>query len=609
VKIATKIYYRLKRECRDLSSYARSKLISQLTEKDVLKKWQSETSSDSFESCIREWLERKHFLLSENIAASSQVMSEANRILEGRTTIYGKEVNLNNPSLWHADPLTNNKWDSTIHYSRFSVFHPSHDGETDIRRLWELGRFGWAVNLAQAFASTQKPEYVKAWQKFIDDFIKSNRPEYGPHWLNAMEPAMRAIQWGRAYSYIISRDIDIHTNIDFYKRLVMSLLEHGQYIYTHLEWTPSGRTNHYISNLVGLLSIAVLIPEWKPAHAWKEFAIQQLSEEIEIQTDKEGFHSEASTAYHHFVTELYSFVSALDRVHQLGFSSRFHGRVRQMIEVNQTIRGKENIDPRLGDDDSSTLFNDADVLKKIFPWKLRMVTLSNSMKYESSGFYILRSSEVNCIVQCGPNGQEGVGGHAHNDKLSFVLNHQGKPLIIDSGTYSYSANIKLRNQFRSIYSHNTLIVDDQEQNELLDWRALRDRSRAKIIKWEDSDDTISFSGEHYGFTSIGCIHRRTIELKKSINQLTFLDEIISTNPHKVCIQLHFCPSLKKEDFKLENNALTIPQGKILFKTPVKLEIVTKEISLVYGTKLQTSSLLIKKETQGNEKIPWVIELK
>jgi len=64
-------------------------------------------------------------------------------------------------------------------------------------------------------------------------------------------------------------------------------------------------------------------------------------------------------------------------------------------------------------------------------------------------------------------GQDGNGGHAHNDTGSFELNYKGKDFIIDPGSYVYTADPKQRNKFRSIFSHSIFAIRNQEFNRFI----------------------------------------------------------------------------------------------------------------------------------------------
>ncbi|MBN2227225.1 MAG: alginate lyase family protein [candidate division Zixibacteria bacterium] len=91
--------------------------------------------------------------------------------------------------------------------------------------------------------------------------------------------------------------------------------------------------------------------------------------------------------------------------------------------------------------------------------------------FPDSGIYIFWSRRLHLTICATPVGQNGLGGHSHNDKLSFSLHLDGKSRVDDPGTYLYTALPERRNEFRGIHAHNTIVVDECEQNR---WREGRD---------------------------------------------------------------------------------------------------------------------------------------
>ena len=55
-------------------------------------------------------------------------------------------------------------------------------------------------------------------------------------------------------------------------------------------------------------------------------------------------------------------------------------------------------------------------------------------------------------------------GHTHNDKLAIELQVNGKDILFNPGTYLYTPKPEARYTFRSVKSHNTVSVNDMEQN-------------------------------------------------------------------------------------------------------------------------------------------------
>ncbi|MFI4861053.1 MAG: heparinase II/III family protein [Phycisphaerales bacterium JB063] len=80
--------------------------------------------------------------------------------------------------------------------------------------------------------------------------------------------------------------------------------------------------------------------------------------------------------------------------------------------------------------------------------------------YPGMGLYIYRHGRLTTIVRCGEVGQNGNGGHAHDDQLSFVLYVDGEPIIVDPGTGCYTPDPALRDKMRHYVRHNTIASDD-----------------------------------------------------------------------------------------------------------------------------------------------------
>lgn len=75
------------------------------------------------------------------------------------------------------------------------------------------------------------------------------------------------------------------------------------------------------------------------------------------------------------------------------------------------------------------------------------------LAYPDFGAFILRSERAFLGIRCGPVGQNGFGGHAHNDQLAIELHVDGVDLIADPGTYVYTPLPEMRNAYRSSLAH------------------------------------------------------------------------------------------------------------------------------------------------------------
>jgi uncharacterized heparinase superfamily protein len=151
--------------------------------------------------------------------------------------------------------------------------------------------------------------------------------------------------------------------------------------------------------------------------------------------------------------------------------------------------------------------------------------------------YIYQFDSRTLTLRCGPAGQQGNGGHAHNDQLSFELTIGGQSVIVDPGTYLYTPSPAIRNRYRSTAMHNTLVFADREQN---DWEAgqrglfsLHRCSQARVIAWEGD----TWIGEHDGF---GRPHRRILRLRR--NGLDATD--VCHEPGARWLAFHLAPNVR-----------------------------------------------------------------
>jgi hypothetical protein len=131
--------------------------------------------------------------------------------------------------------------------------------------------------------------------------------------------------------------------------------------------------------------------------------------------------------------------------------------------------------------------------------------------FEKSGVYVFKSKGFYLIVSAGTNGQNGNGGHAHNDRLSFELEIEGNTIFKDPGTCLYTPNPELRNKFRSTLAHNSIITEFGEPNK---WQwgkfglfSISDDSTCRLIDYADNSITLEMACKSY-------VHRRVFTILK-----------------------------------------------------------------------------------------------
>ncbi len=140
----------------------------------------------------------------------------------------------------------------------------------------------------------------------------------------------------------------------------------------------------------------------------------------------------------------------------------------------------------------------------------------STFAYPDFGLFIWRSLRFFLSVRCGPVGQNGNGGHAHNDQLAIELNIDGEDWIADPGTYLYTPSPKDRDAYRSVHAHAAPKIGKGEPARLdLGLFRLEDKANARCLRF----DIGGFEGMHVGYREP--LHRR-IELENSRIRITDL---------------------------------------------------------------------------------------
>jgi uncharacterized heparinase superfamily protein len=161
------------------------------------------------------------------------------------------------------------------------------------------------------------------------------------------------------------------------------------------------------------------------------------------------------------------------------------------------------------------------------------------------------------LVDAGEIGMRGIGGHGHNDVLSFDLWAAGAPLLVDSGTFTYTADPLARQALRSTAAHNALRVDGQETSRLGGDRWLwliENDAHPRDVTWLSDGEHDVFSASHDGYRRLAepVTHTRRIVFDKSRRHWRIDDSLTGTGAHLV--ELFFHPGLP---FELEKDAILV----------------------------------------------------
>src|SRR5436190_4058411 len=425
-------------------------------------------------------------------AERTDLMRRADDVLAHRFDFLGSgPVKLGGKIDWQRDFKSGRRW-PLRHISGVPISYPD---DSDIKVPWELSRFQHLPLLAGAHRLTGEARYLDEIGAQLADWIASNPVEFGANWACTMDVAIRAANWTAALALCA----EAAAGSEWLEPAVGSLLLHGRFIRGHLEWAES-RGNHYLSDVVGLLPVAALFSAGAEGRAWAQWAAAELVAEMDHQVRADGCDHEASIPYHRLVTELFVCGGqAVDALLPDALPARFRARLELMLDFVAAYTRPDGLAPQVGDADDGRFLPLGDYaaadprshLHLFAQAGRRHAPIAASAALPEGGFYVLRGGDLYAIVRCGDVGVGGLGSHAHNDQLAFELSWRGHPLVVDPGSYLYTADPAARNMFRSTAFHAALRIDGAEQNALSGTRlfALDDRTRAEALVWDAAGET------------------------------------------------------------------------------------------------------------------------
>ncbi len=617
------------------------------------------------------------------------------------------------PIDWHLDFKSGYRWSESTWYKDIRY---GHNIGVDVKVPWELARMQHLPQLAIAYAlavqsspekwpsdftgqakhkdksneqekgteyknqqsingQMEQPErYAWEFRRQVLDFIATNPPRFGVNWACTMDVGIRVSNWLAAYDMFCACGAQFDQ--EFLEVFRRSVYEHGLHIVNNLECNEEYRSNHYLSNIAGLLFVAACLPCSPEIDAWLAFTVQELITEVENQFYHDGGNFEASTSYHRLSAEMTLYATAMvlalpdEKVNALRdynhtlinikpslkrsplsfcsipikkgsklkaksskstspFPEWYFERLEKIAEFTMHITKPNCHIPQIGDNDSGRFFKlqsthkkmtvaqakkrylnlegyeelpdnaiyldedfldhrhlvasinglfdrddftafvgdewlETDLIRNITdgitissykkvgePTAAEKVRIGSDNKwdelcseleatpeeqkkainiplpdgaavglklyaYPDFGFYIYRSKRFYLAIRCGSIGQNGNGGHAHNDQLSIELNINGKDIIADPGTYLYTPLPERRNEYRSVKAHFAPQVKGREPGNL-------DEGLFKLVDAVSGECLYfgeeGFVGRHYGYSSKIWLHIKFQECKLKISHI------------------------------------------------------------------------------------------
>lgn len=517
--------------------------------------------------------------------ASAEAAARADHILAHRYDLLGyRDLRWATDAgqiAWHYDPVH-----GRTAPQRFFADVPYLDPAIgDHKVIWELNRHQHWLQLGRAFWLTGNMRYADAITSQLEDWLAANPPRTGINWASMLELGFRSLSWVWAMHFLLAANpkfqITNHkSQIETPWLVDMFVGLHHQL--THIEQNLSlyfSPNTHLTGEALALYVVGVALPELAGSARWAERGRAILLRELGRQIARDGGHLERSTHYQRYTLDFYLMALLTARRDSDSEAvTAFSRVVTRLADFTRTMADDEGRLPLIGDDDGGMLWptagrdgNDvrdslalAAVLldrPDLAPWGLQEEVLwiagpravdtaspvvrqrdaiaLRSRTFGETGYVVARDrAGTHAVIDVGPHGYLN-GGHAHADALAITLTLQGRPLLIDPGTSTYTMDRKLRDQLRSSMSHNTVTLQSRSSAEPAGPFHWTSRADAVLHASRHNEHFDWIEASHDAYTPLRV--RRTV-FRGPQSGWIVLDEVLGDGPVTASAHWHFDPS-------------------------------------------------------------------
>jgi hypothetical protein len=482
------------------------------------------------------------------------ILAEAEHILAGNLPFFGAlSFACGFPPRWFQNPITGQSVSPHQPWMQMRFASPEYG---DLKFILEPSRFLFVYPLVRAYALSGDEKFPEAFWSAIEDWARHSPPMSGPLWICGQECSLRILAWTFALHSFIHSPSSTNERVAL---LVSMIAAHAWRTAQTLGYARSQRSNHLISEAVGLWTAGTLYPELREAQVWKNLGAHLLHEAVLDQITPAGVSQQHSFNYQRMILHLLLWTLRLAEVHDAPLHDDIRARAQTAFDfMRPWVDPASGHAPNYGSDDGSLIlplapgaYRDFRPLLQSGAAVLRSRALQSGPSDESAlWFGVKPSTSEKPAPSPLPSAETGYfrlgdanswvlvrAGHYTRrpfqaDQLHVDLWCQGINLARDAGTYLYNGPSPWNNGLAGTAVHNTVMVDHRDQ--------MRRAGRFLWIDWAQASGRLDsasghecpdrFEGEHDGYKSLGVKHRRRVQWLAGAGWV-IVDDIEGTGVH------------------------------------------------------------------------------
>jgi hypothetical protein len=518
------------------------------------------------------------FVLPDADVPPEPYIAAAERLLDGRMSVFDREYVFGEVPEWNRDPKSG-RVAPLVFGKRLDYRDERLVG--DIKFLWEINRHLDLVVLAQAYRLTGDRAYLAGLQRFLESWLTQCPYALGPNWTSALELAIRLINWSIAWQLIGGAESPMFRwdETGLRERWLGAIYRHMHFIQGNFSRFSSAN-NHLIGEAAGLYVATLTWPLWPATQRWRRRARRELVREALQQNAEDGVNREQAIAYQQFVLDFLLLAGLAGRANGDDFPVGYWRRLEHMLEFLAGVMDVAGNVPMIGDADDgyvvrlsreerfcpyrsllasgAAIYGRADFKTKarVFDDKSAWLLGTKArLKFEAlpeaspdafrrafpeGGYFVLgrrlnEPEEIRIVCDAGPLGYRSIAAHGHADALAFTLSIAGHEFLIDPGTYAYHTERRWRDYFRGTAAHNTLRLDGENQSVIGGPFLWTRHARVHAGAWRTDELSDRLMAWHDGYTRLSdpVRHARELVFDKVTGTLEVEDVLECRGRHRV----------------------------------------------------------------------------